>query len=221
MNITTVKTQEDFRAHAEQAIADAINAAIATHGACALGLSGGSTPGPIYAALGKRTDIDWHKVTVVLIDERYVPADHPDSNYGMIERTLLVEGSHAHKARFVAPDTDLPLEACVPAFAQALEDITFDLVVLGMGDDGHIASLFPPLSDSVLGPARAAHTTTDRFAVFNRITVSLPMLKEARQRVLLVTGKAKMDVLKKVQGGHAADLPIAKVSDELEVIAMV
>ncbi len=221
MEIFTLKTPEDFRARAEQTIADAIKAAIATHGSCAIGLSGGSTPGPVYAALGKRTDIDWHKVTVVLIDERYVPADHPDSNYGMIERTLLVKGSPAYKAHFIAPDTDLPLEACVPAFAQALEELTFDVVVLGMGDDGHIASLFPPLSDNVLGPARAAHTTTDRFAVFDRITVSLPMLQEARQRVLLVTGKAKMDVLKKVQGGHAADLPIAKVAEELEVIAMI
>jgi 6-phosphogluconolactonase len=218
MNIRIASSRPDFEAIAEAKIADAIKAAIASKGSAAVGLSGGSTPGPIYAALGKRTDIDWSKITLVLIDERYVPADHPDSNFCMIERTLLGAGSNARAARFVAPDTKLPLDTCVPAFSKQLEGMTFDVVILGMGDDGHIASLFPPIPKDAFGPANAIHTTTDRFAVTDRISVTLPMLQKAMVKILLVTGKAKMEVLQKVEAGQGKDLPIANVAEGLEVI---
>lgn len=220
MQIFTVQSKAEFESRAEQTVVDAIRKSIANEGSCIVGLSGGSTPGPLYEALGRHADIDWKHVTLILIDERYVPKAHKDSNRGMIERTFLADGSPARAAKFVFPDTALPLRDCVSAFDRALAGVTMDLVILGMGDDGHIASLFPPPPFSAPGKARAVHTTTNRFAVFDRVGVSMPVLKDARQRLLLITGKAKLDVLEKVKNGKAKDLPVARVCDErLTVIA--
>jgi 6-phosphogluconolactonase/glucosamine-6-phosphate isomerase/deaminase len=74
-----------------------------------------------------------------------------------------------------------------------------DIVVLGMGDDAHIASLFPPVSPEAFGPALTLHTETERFAVKDRITVTFPVLLAAKKRIFLITGKEKQALLKKMQ----------------------
>lgn len=118
-----------------------------------VGLSGGTTPRPIYTAisqLAKSTVIDWSKVLIFLVDERYIPETHPESNTRMIRETLFSEASFPEK-NFIHPNTTLPLEECRADYEAALGSILSlscpTLVTLGLGNDGHTASWFPPLSD--------------------------------------------------------------------------
>lgn len=162
-----------------------------------IGLSGGSTPRPVYVLLSTELGIDWSRVTFFLTDERYVPADHADSNQRMIRETLLTH--EARDARTVFPDTSLPLEACIADYELRIKALSPDLVVLGMGDDAHIASLFPPVGPEAYGPATVIHTTTDRFAVHDRLSVTFPVLLHAPERLFLIAGATKSSLLTKMQ----------------------
>ncbi len=166
------------------------------HGAI-VGLSGGSTPEPVYTLLAADNSIPWDRVRVFLSDERFVPADHKDSNQAMIRRTLLTRAGAA--ATLIAPDTSLPLEQCIASYSETLKGIEPDLVILGMGVDGHITSLFPPVPPEAFGPSDVIHTTTDRFAVHDRISVTFPILERATKRVFLITGKEKSALLEKIE----------------------
>jgi 6-phosphogluconolactonase len=162
-----------------------------------IGLSGGSTPKPVYEALSREKDIDWKTVTFFVLDERYVPADYNDSNQKMILETLAP--ALAAGAAIIAPDTSLPLEQCIKDYDQKVSGLKPDLLLLGMGEDGHIASLFPPVGPEAYGPQKVIHTTTDRFAVRDRISVAFPVLKDAAKRIFLITGEKKSALLQKMQ----------------------
>lgn len=172
-----------------------------SEGQVCFGVSGGSTPLPVYARLSTERSIDWSRILVFLVDERYVPADAPDSNQRAIWETLLTH--EASQARFIVPNTSLPLAACAQSYDEQLLDLSPDVVLLGMGTDGHIASLFPPLPPEAFGPKRVICTTTDRFAVRDRISVTLPLLLRASRRLVLTTGEEKMSLLQTMQ--HSPD----------------
>lgn len=180
---------------AVETIQSAIIAAVAARGTASLALSGGTTPAPIYEALG-RLDLPWSKVQLTLTDERWVPVDDLASNEAMVRRTLLQGPASA--ARFVGLkcNTKTP-EAAEIQIDGALRALTqpFDLVLLGMGDDAHTASLFPgaiglEAAMDLGGPlkARAMHPAIDGPA---RLTLSLPALLQSRQIVLLLKGASK------------------------------
>ncbi len=161
-----------------------------------IALSGGSTPKAIYALLAKQP-VDFSNVTFYEVDERYVPRDHPNSNFKMINTALGLPLQGKAKG-FVAFDTSLPIADCVSDYEQKLQQIpnqTFDLCILGMGPDGHIASLFP--SSAALSETRrlTAHTTTDRFARRDRLTITLPMILASRKLLLLLRGADKQPIL--------------------------
>ncbi|HEX9854285.1 MAG TPA: 6-phosphogluconolactonase [Acidimicrobiia bacterium] len=163
-----------------------------------IGLAGGSTPTETHRLLA-RADIDWSNVSLWLGDERWVPHDDPDSNAGMARRTL----AGAVGAEVVAPDTSLPTPAEAAAdYERRLQEIWVerdgiaapDLVMLGIGDDGHTASLFP---------GTAALGETERSYVENwvadkgvwRLTATLPLLWSARTLLFVVVGEAKAGVV--------------------------
>ncbi len=181
-----------------------IIAAIEEQGRCILGLSGGSTPRPVYEALGQEKGIDWTKVWIFLVDDRYVPADNPNSNQFLLHSTLL-KNAPMPQSHLIVPDTTLPIDQCVDLYCRHLADLLTkgppDIVTLGMGDDGHIASLFPPLTDSALGPQLAINTQTETFAVKQRISVTFQVLDQARQSFFFLKGAEK----KKVWGQMLAD----------------
>ncbi|MAK59533.1 MAG: 6-phosphogluconolactonase [Ponticaulis sp.] len=172
-------------------------------------LSGGSTPAPAYRALAAR-DIDWSSVTIGLVDDRWVPPDHPASNEKLIRENLLAAG--ASEANFVpmkSPEA-LPqgsmneVSAAYEIFMQA------DVVVLGMGPDGHTASWFPrakgldgALSESTTQPVVAIDASGSPVAGDYplRATVTLPVIKNAKQVILLITGEEKREVWQNAEAG--------------------
>jgi 6-phosphogluconolactonase len=191
-------------------------------GSFRVALSGGSTPKRIYPLLvaePRVAAVDWSRVEFFWGDERAVPPDHPDSNFGVAYQMLLatlpnVRPEAIHRMPAEAPDLDaaaLAYEAELRlAFgARGDEPPVFDLIWLGMGPDGHTASLFPE---------SAALDVTDRWVVANwapgpaawRMTLTFPVLDAARELLFVVTGADKADALARVRAGDR-ELPAARV----------
>lgn len=195
MPIERLDTGPSFARTAAGRLAEMIRHAIRVHGDCIMGLSGGSTPGPVYAELAKEM-IDWSRVTVFLADDRCVTPDHPHSNQLLVRSTLLAHT--AARPRVIFPDMSRPPDEAATEYARRLEELLADrpadIVTLGMGPDGHIASLFPPLDDRAFGPALAIHTVTDVFDVHDRISVTLPVLRKTARAVFLLKGTEKQDL---------------------------
>lgn len=198
MDISTFDTTEEFVRASVSWIAGTLATELATKKSVHVGLCGGSTPKPVYTMLATDQRVPWENVTFFLLDERYVPADHADSNTRMIKETLLTR--EAASAACIAPDTSLPLDACIADYEKKLQVChTPDLVIIGMGDDGHITSLFPPVPPEAFGPAKVIHTQTDRFAVKDRISTTFPILLQSTKRLFLITGEKKKALLQKMQ----------------------
>ncbi|MDO8649664.1 MAG: 6-phosphogluconolactonase [Candidatus Peregrinibacteria bacterium] len=197
-------TDSDFVRTSVDRMKSIITEAIEERGICILGLSGGSTPRPIYEALGKEPGIDWSKVWIFLTDDRYIRADDPKSNQFLLRSTLLKHAT-VPESQIIVPDTSLPIDECIAQYDTWIGDLlkkgTPDLITYGMGDDGHIASLFPPLAEPHL-KACVIHTTTpstgsgqaDRFDVHDRISVTLPVLKTANHGLFFLKGEVKKRV---------------------------
>lgn len=199
MTTRTIDTSSaiDFTQKAAEVMETKINECIAQRGACIIGLSGGSTPQPVYTLLGQK-EIDWSKVSIFMLDERYVPADHADSNQKMARETLLAHAA-IPAVNICFPDTSLAIGTCIQQYTMDLQRQWFnhlpDLNILGMGPDGHIASLFPPVADELMDETRLiAHTTTDVFAVHDRITLTLNPIAAASAHVFLIKGEDKKHV---------------------------
>ncbi len=178
--------------------------------------SGGSTPAPIYARMNQ-ANLDWSRVVVTLIDERYVAETSPDSNARLLKETLLT--GPAARATFIplyAPAVTVDRAAAVAT--QALRSHgPFDAVLLGMGEDGHICSMFPhsptlkTLLAAELAPAiHGVPTGRDGLAPsMERLSINLPYLVRARRVVLAITGKQKRAVFERDAAGDATITPVA------------
>jgi len=176
------------------AIADIIRSAIQTYGSAHILLSGGTTPLVVYARLAKE-DIDWSKVLIGLVDERYVPLDHPKNNERALREAFGQEV--CSKARFIGmvlDDKDAEHNlSVVSAEYKPFMDRT-DFILLGMGKDGHFASLFPNDAASEVDLRSEAIkilcTTAPEFPT-ERISCSKGMLKQAKYATLMITGSEK------------------------------
>jgi 6-phosphogluconolactonase len=199
-----------------QSIADDLRAAIAARGVASLVVSGGRTPAPMFAALAQQS-LPWTKIWITLADERWVDASHADSNEALVRRTLLQH--HAAAAHFVslknAASTAKGGEAdCETALTTMLRP--FDVVVLGMGDDGHFASLFPQAPQLAAGleqankkPCIAVDPIT---APHERMSLTLSSLLNSRRIVIQLVGEGKWPVYQRaLQAGTEKELPIRAV----------
>ncbi len=197
--MTTIETADEaeFVQKGTDFIADILKKAIASRGFAIMGLSGGSTPKPIYDALGERDDIDWAKVWVFLVDDRYCKADSPKSNQFLMRMSLL-RNAPIPESQLLFPRTDLPLHDCTHEYGRVIKEMLEkgepDLITLGMGDDGHIASLFPMLDEDAFGPRNVVHNITDKFESRDRISTTFPVLSLAREAVFFLKGNAKKEV---------------------------
>ncbi|WP_414729450.1 6-phosphogluconolactonase [Zhongshania aliphaticivorans] len=184
-------------------ISELLNEAIIERGSASFLVSGGSSPQAVYEALAER-QLDWSKVVVALVDERWVMQEHAASNEAFIRRSLLQNCAAA--ARFIGMKTaahsaEAGLQDCETRFA-ALPPKA-DVCLLGMGSDGHTASLFPhgeglAYAMSLSGDARCAVIHAQQSEVTGahteRMSLTLPYLSAARQRILLITGSEKYAV---------------------------
>lgn len=202
-----------------QALADEVAAhlrdAVAARGGALIAVSGGSSPKALFARLAQAA-LPWDRVTVTQVDERWVPLTHADSNARLIAEHLLQGPAAA--ARFVpmknAAETPQAGQAECEARLRSLE-LPFDLVLLGMGEDGHTASWFPhapELADALRteGPmCIATGAPAPPQAPYMRMSLSLAAVSAARRRVLLLQGRGKLEVLRRAQqAGPVDELPI-------------
>ena len=202
-----------IRRAAEEFVHAALDS-VAKSGAFTVALSGGSTPKALHALLvedaGFRSRIPWDRIHIFFGDERHVPPDHKDSNYRMALETLIsrspLKPDQITRIKGEYDDTEkaaLEYEAALRAYfkLQDGELPRFDLVLLGMGDEGHTASLFPG--------TKALHASSSRFVVRNwvgklytdRITLTAPAINQANQVIFLVTRPDKAPALKAVLEG--------------------
>jgi 6-phosphogluconolactonase len=202
-------------------VTERVRLAIAERQSCSIVLSGGSTPAPLYAALAQQ-DLPWHQIHIFWGDERYVAPTHPDSNHGMAKRVWLdlvpLPAANIHP---------IPTDLAEPQLAAAAyereiklaagENPAFDIILLGMGDDGHTASLFP-------------HTTAlsviDRLVTVGdkdgqpRITLTFPLINNARTIMFLVSGESKQSALTQVfsSTGDADTYPSRSIQPQGELL---
>lgn len=209
-----------------QAVADRFVAlavvAIEERGTFRVALSGGNTPKNVYPFLlepERRDAVDWSRVEFFWGDERAVPPDHPESNFGVaygmfISQLPGVRQDRIHRMPAEAPDLDAAAlsyetELRLAFDARGTEPPAFDLIWLGMGPDGHTASLFPESK---------ALVETERWVVGNwaphqetwRMTLTFPVLNAGRGVIFAVEGANKADALRRIRSG-SSDLPAARV----------
>lgn len=204
------------------AVAKQLIAAIDAHGVATLVVSGGRSPVAFFQNLAKQA-LDWSKVVISLADERWVPIEHADSNAGLLKRYLL-QGPAA-KARFVglysaAANLDQAAEAADSLLAELPQ---IDVLVLGMGDDGHTASLFPnsPNLKAALDlkSERRCLPMMAPTVPRQRLTLTRQLLASARLPILSISGQAKLDTLRTaLAGDDLAEMPIrAFLNSSLEI----
>jgi 6-phosphogluconolactonase len=181
--------------------------AIAERGQCLVSLSGGSTPKRLYELLAELDDgvIDWPKVHLFWGDERNVPLDHIDSNYRMVRQALLDRLKDSKPVVHRIPTGDQPVDRAAREYELRMREFArgapfrFDVVLLGLGDDAHTASLFPE---------SMALNITDRWVVANqveklattRITLTAPIFNAARNVAFLVCGSSKQWAIDRIRG---------------------
>lgn len=194
-------------------IITALSASIENRGKASMLLSGGTTPGPLYKNLCVQ-DIAWDKVWFSATDERWVDPDHPDSNERLIRDTLLQ--NKAANAHYVSLKSDHP----TPHAGQRDTEenfrkmpLPFDIVLLGMGEDGHVASLFPNIADSqdALGEeiTTLCHAIKREEGDVDRMTVTLNGLLNSKQVFLLFFGTKKLDVFNSAKNVKTDELPVS------------
>lgn len=192
----------------EGAIVDAIE--MTWHSPFSMALSGGSTPKLLYQSLATSPLIEWPKVELFFGDERAVPPEHPDSNFGMVKKALLDEVKVlAHPMKAEQGEAEA-YEALIRSRVKEVRDgvPVLDLVLLGLGTDGHTASLFP---------GTPALEETKRLVVMNappkRMTITFPLINAAKRVWIVAAGPEKKEIVERARSGEGG-LPIQQVRPE-------
>ncbi|MBY6185581.1 6-phosphogluconolactonase [Marinobacter hydrocarbonoclasticus] len=201
-------------------IADALQEAVDTRGKASLVVSGGSTPVPLFHRL-RAFAIDWQEIYITLADERWLPANHADSNERLVREHLLVDNAAKAKFRGLYNIHGTP-EAGASMTAETLSNLPrpFDVVILGMGNDGHTASLFPCAEELDQGLTTEAVCLAVRptQAPHPRISLSLKSLLNARQIYLHLSGESKKTVLDEALSSKEVNaMPIRAILDQRKV----
>jgi 6-phosphogluconolactonase len=188
-------------------LARELNAVAARGGRCGLALSGGSTTGPVYRALAEQA-VPWERVDCYFVDERCVPPDHPDSNYLLAEETLFkplgLPSHQVFRMQGERPDRDgaaRDYEALLPP--------VLDVAVVGLGEDGHTASLFPGASALEEQERRVLAIVGPKPPPW-RLTLTLPVLRATRAVLGVVSGAGKRDAVRRLLAGE--DVPAGRLA---------
>lgn len=210
----SLHVKDNLPQSAAEAIVSHLSAAVRSHGVATFVLSGGSTPRAVYTCLASealRARVDWSRVHLFWGDERCVPHTHPESNFKMVNESLLraieIPERNVHRIEAEgAPEESASLyEMVIRRFFDLREGQLpdFDVLLLGMGDDGHTASLFPG-TPAIDERGRLVSAVFVESLKTHRITLTFPVINNASHILILVTGQRKAHVLREV--AEAADL---------------
>jgi 6-phosphogluconolactonase len=217
-----IKILADANEVAHEAAAEFIRiatTAIEAQQRCTIALAGGSTPRTLYSLLADeeslRQQLDWSRLHFFWGDERHVPPDHPDSNYRMANEAMLAKVpapvENIHRIRGEEPDAQKAADEYQEELRRSLQLQPaqlprFDLVLLGMGPDGHTASLFPGTTALQEMHRLVAATWVEKFKT-DRVTFTFPVLNNAANVIFLVCGAEKVPVLRTVLGPGSSPAP--------------
>lgn len=228
IRLTAVEDAEDAARACAERVAAAIEDARSRRGAAHVALAGGRTPGRAYELLAERV-ADWRDVHLWLGDERCVPLNDPESNHALVVRTLLANlpaGGPRPVVHAVERAGDGDPVAAAAAYERELRAAVpgdpvpqLDLALLGLGEDGHTASLFPddPALEERERLCVAVHGSKPPF---ERVTLTLPVLRAARAIVVLTAGAGKAWAVGAMLGGPSARVPASLLADgAVELIA--
>jgi 6-phosphogluconolactonase len=200
-------------------IAAEARSAVAERGCFVFAVSGGHTPWVMLRALAE-DDVPWDKVHVFQVDERIAPAGHPDRNLTHLRESLLKHASFSPEQIHAMPVESSDLNVAARRYAATLVDLAgfppvLDLVHLGLGPDGHTASLVP--GDSVLGVTNTCLAVTGIYQGRRRMTLTYPIIDRARRILWLVTGGGKSGMLDRLLAADPS-IPAGRVSQERAIV---
>lgn len=203
MQLVSALTPGEAAARAARHIADALGQAVAERGAATVALSGGSSAQPLLAEL-VRQPLSWDSLQVFQVDERVAPRGDAARNLTSLESVLCEHGPLPRGQLHSMPVDAADLEAAAAAYGRELESCAgrpslLDVVHLGLGADGHTASLFA--GDPALQVTDRSITTVESHAGYRRMTLTLPVINAARHIIWFVTGAGKSDVLARMLAG--------------------
>jgi 6-phosphogluconolactonase len=202
------------------ALAGAARTAVAARGECTLALSGGRTPWLMLQELVLDKSVPWQQLEILQVDERVAPADSPDRNLKHLRDSLLSSAPLPPDHLYPMPVEEPDLTAAAAGYARTLESLAgappvLDLVHLGLGPDGHTASLVP--GDPVLEVTDAWVGTTEPYQQHRRMTVTYPVLNRARAILFVVTGDEKADALARLSR-HDQTIPAGRIDNASIVV---
>lgn len=207
-SIVQTKKEKDFLHQSLKMIVQYVHATLERQETCRIGLAGGSTPKKLYHLLGK-THLPWEKITLIVIDERNVSPTDPRSNLGMI-RSELISNLRLPEEQVIASDTVRGYEEAAVAMEYRLQQLKkeredgeplFDLLILGAGVDGHIASIFPQTPTPSDQSRLVMLTSTTEHDIFQRMSVTMSALLSSRQAILLLKGSEKRHLVQLLADG--------------------
>ncbi|WP_094559605.1 6-phosphogluconolactonase [Synechococcus sp. 8F6] len=223
--LIVAESAEDLARQTAQAIASALDLVLAERDRAQIALAGGETPRATYRQLGQQ-HLPWDRVDVLLGDERWVSSSDPSSNARMLRETLMAEAPGSHACLHPVPTELSSPQEGAEAYAALVQQLcggtppALDLVLLGLGDDGHTASLFP---------GTAAPTITDRAVTLGegkglpRVTLTAPTLSAARRVLFLVSGAGKVQALQRLldplESPERTPAKLVQPADEVMILA--
>lgn len=197
-------------------------AAIARRGEFFVALAGGSTPKDLYKKLATEPyceQIDWARVHLFFGDERFVPATHDDSNYKMAKEALIdhvpVPADNVHRVPTEAGEPAEVAAQYADTVTSVLKDQPFDLVLLGLGPDGHIASLFPKTPALEVTDEIVTSLYVEKFDA-DRITFTYPTIHAARQVIVFIAGEGKAAIVSDIRDQKVSGLPVQRLAPQHE-----
>jgi len=219
MNVEVFADDESTAQAAAKFIAAEARAAVAARGQFIMAVSGGHTPWIMLRALAKE-DVPWKNLHIVQVDERVAPVGDPDRNLTHLRESLLDHSPIGPEQIHAMPVDSSNLEAAAADYASILREIaaappTLDLVHLGLGPDGHTASLVP--GDPVLKVTDDDVAVTGSYQGRRRMTLTYPIINRARRILWLVTGSEKVEMLVRLRQGDAS-IPAGRVRQDQAVI---
>lgn len=223
MELHTFTSNADFVNASLSVITSACAAAAPQPGFIAL--SGGATPLPVYQALASDPSFDVEQAEFFLVDERYVHRDHSDSTYAMVVKAF-APAEPFFSDHFHFFDTSRSKEEALASYERALEAVPnnqFDLVILGIGKDGHTASLFPGGQENLETTKRVLHVINEHAPqppVRDRLTITWPVILAAKQILVLVSGQDKKGVVQELMSGSktAMEFPPRRLAEHKNVV---